>query len=170
MRRDTPGQPQGWGGCSAAAEGKREDFSPALKEGIWLSSLLPGRGLAILTREVGALDRACERQERLAVTGDCKDQCLRLQRGLLNHPGKASNSFTLTHHMWDTVRVSRTNVLWEIQTRKCWPNPALCLYCCCPPRTVLLSRALALPSRCGPAAWLPRQLVPPSAWSTRWPR
>lgn len=35
-----------------------------------------------------------------------------------NHLGEASYSFTLTHHMWDTLCVSWTNILWEMQMRK----------------------------------------------------
>ena len=130
----------------------------------WVCHLSPAEGLRSSPGRVQALDRVREQQERLAVTGDHKDQCLCLQHGLLNHLEEASKSFTLTQHMWDTVRVSSANTSWEIQTRKPWASPALCVYSCVPRRCCRHE-----PSRVGPAAWHPHQLVPPCACSIRWP-
>lgn len=51
MCRGTLGQPWGRGGCSAAGDGKREYFSPALKEVVWVSSsLVPDGELGIWRR------------------------------------------------------------------------------------------------------------------------
>lgn len=104
---DTPEQTQGRDRYPAESTEKREDFSPTLKDEVSLNSPL------ILSRR---LMTGCG---RLAVTGNCKDQSFLLQSGLPNHLGEASNSFIITHHMWDTVCVSWTSVLREMQIIKC---------------------------------------------------
>lgn len=113
-----------------------------------------------------AYDRACQWCERIAVTGSRKDQCLHLQCGLPNDLGEAANSFMLTHHLWDTVCVSWTSVLWQIQIRKHWSCSVLLPL---PLSDIALLWALLLPSCFGPAVWIPHQLVPPCVWRIRSP-